>query len=338
VEITEMEPTDIADEALTGGYFVEVDAYANQEPEGEWLETTTRHIPVTIKSPDPGISQQYNYIKSYFEKVESLVFRYPNSQPGNFDYRNIFDLESFVQHFIVGELSGNTDTYWSTYMYKDRGDDKIHTGPVWDFDIAFDNDARTYPINNITNTFLFNSGKASAATNMMEFAQRIIKTDTRTTTDISDIWSIARNDYYLTYDDLAAYIDAKAAELDASQKLNFIRWPIMNQYVHQNPVISGSYAAEVNRIKTYLRNRFTVLDKLMKYDPSKTSSLDLCIADNTKVNPIVNGQTITITSGTFTVHTLDGRLVFAGTGTTPLLSPGLYIVTTPGAPAVKVVI
>ena len=112
----------------------------------------------------------------------------------------------------------------------------------------------------------------------------------------------------------------------------------MNQYVHQNPVISGSYAAEVNRIKTYLRNRFTVLDKLMKYDPSKTSSLDLCIADNTKVNPIVNGQTITITSGTFTVHTLDGRLVFAGTGTTPLLSPGLYIVTTPGAPAVKVVI
>lgn len=339
VEIVEMEETDIADEALTGGYLLEVDAYAYQEPDGEWFETSTRHIPVTIKSPDPGISQQYNYIKSYFEKVENLVFRYPNSQPGNFDYRNIFDVGSFIQHFIVGELSGNTDTYWSTYMYKDRGDDKIYTGPVWDFDIAFDNDARTYPINNITSTFLFNSGKASAANNMKEFAQRIIKTDTRTTTDISDIWSIARNDYDLTYDGLAAYIDAKAAELNASQMLNFIRWPIMNTYVHQNPVLSGSYAAEVNRIKTYLRSRFTTLDKLMKYDETKTLSVEVCIDNNVTISPVVSGQTISLDgTTTFQVHTLDGRLAYSGSGTTPLLSPGLYIVTVPGAQAIKVVI
>ncbi len=339
VEITEMESTDIADEALTGGYLIEVDAYANQEPAGEWFETSTRHIPVTIKSPDPGITQQYNYIKSYFEKVESLVFRYPNSQPGNFDYRNIFDVESFIQHFIVGELSGNTDTYWSTYMYKERGDDKIYTGPVWDFDIAFDNDARTYPINNITSTFLFNSGKASAANNMAEFAQRIIKTDTRTATDISDIWSLARNDNDLTYESLAKYIDDKAAELDASQKLNFIRWPIMNTYVHQNPVISGSYAAEVNRIKSYLRNRFITLDKLMKYDPSKTSSVAICVDQSPTISPVVSGQTIALDGSTpFQVHTLDGRLVYTGCGTTPLLSPGMYIVTVPGTTAVKVII
>ena len=30
-------------------------------------------------------------------------------------------------------------------MYKERGDDKIYFGPVWDFDLAFDNNNRVYP-------------------------------------------------------------------------------------------------------------------------------------------------------------------------------------------------
>ena len=31
-------------------------------------------------------------------------------------------------------------------MTKERSDDKLHFGPVWDFDIAFDNDNRIYPV------------------------------------------------------------------------------------------------------------------------------------------------------------------------------------------------
>lgn len=328
VEITEMEPTDIEGDALTGGYLLEVDAYAYEEPDGEWFTTKGKQIPVTIKSPDPGITQQYNYIKGYFEDLESRVFSYTDIYGGANDYRNVFDINSFLQHFMVGELSGNTDTYWSTYMYKDRGDDKMYTGPVWDFDLAFENDGRTYPINNIKGTYLYNSGKASAANNMRNFVDRIISTDLRTKDDIQRIWSLARNDRGLTYEGLEEYIDNMAAELDASQKLNFVRWPIMNEYVQQNPVLSGSYAGEVERVKNYLKGRFPILDNLMNYDPEITGIRGVNVADG-KLLPVVNGRTIAVAgNAAFTVYTVDGRVAFSGTGTTHVLPAGIYIVKT----------
>lgn len=326
VEITEMEPTDISGDALTGGYLVEVDAYAYDEPKGEWFTTKGKNIPVTIKSPDPGITQQYNYIKSYFENIESRVFSNTDIKGGTNDYRNIFDVESFLRHFMVGELSGNTDTYWSTYMYKDRGDDKIYTGPVWDFDIAFDNDNRTYPINNIKNTYLYDSGKASAANQMREFVNRIIKNDSRTKDDIKHIWSLARNDNNLTYESLEKYIDDKATELDASQKLNFVRWPIMNEWVHQNPVLSGSYTAEVKRVKDYLKGRLPILDKLMGYDSTISDIKNITTAEG-KIMPVVNGNKIYLKENiSFEVFNAGGNKVFNGTGSTHELPSGIYIV------------
>lgn len=326
VEITEMEETDIEGDALTGGYLVEVDAYAYDEPAGEWFTTNEHKIPVTIKSPDPGITQQYNYIKSYFEKLESSVFSNTDIKGGTNDYRNIFEVESFLRHFMVGELSGNTDTYWSTYMYKDRGDDKIYTGPVWDFDIAFDNDYRTYPINNIKSTYLYDSGKASAANQMREFVNRIIKNDPRTKDDIKRIWSLARNDNNLTYESLEEYMDDKAKELDASQKLNFLRWPIMNESVHMNPVLSGSYTAEVKRVKDYLKGRLPILDKLMGYDKTITDIKGITTAEG-KIIPVVNDNRISMKDNIpFEVYNAGGSKIFSGKGSTHELPSGIYIV------------
>lgn len=322
VDITEMETTDTEGEALSGGYFIEVDAYAYDEPEGEYF-ISQRGIPVTIKSPkDGGTPEQYNYIRNYFNRVEELVFQYRFGQDGGEDYRDIFDVESFVKHLIVGELSGNTDTYWSTYMYKDRNDPVLHTGPVWDFDIAFDNDNRTYPIHNTAGDFLYRFGQSSAANGMRDFADRIIIDDKRTADDISRIWSRARNEHDLSAEAMMAYADRLASELDASQQLNFLRWPIMNEWVHQNPQLWGSYAAEVNNVKSYLTQRFDDLDKLMRYDP-EYSGVTLPASP---LSGIVLRQGCITCDGDFEVYTPDGRLVFSGYGSTPALQRGIYIV------------
>lgn len=322
VDITEMETTDTEGEALSGGYFIEVDAYAYDEPEGEYF-ISQHGIPVTIKSPkDGGTPEQYNYIRNYFNRVEELVFQYRFGQEGGEDYRDIFDVESFVKHLIVGELSGNTDTYWSTYMYKDRNDPVLHTGPVWDFDIAFDNDNRTYPIHNTAGDFLYRFGQSSAANGMRDFADRIIIDDKRTADDISRIWSRARNEHDLSAESMMAYADRLARELDASQQLNFLRWPIMNEWVHQNPQLWGSYAAEVNNVKSYLTQRFDDLDKLMRYDP-EYSGVTLPASP---LSGIVLRQSYITCDGDFEVYTPDGRLVFSGYGSTPALQRGIYIV------------
>ena len=50
------------------------------------------------------------------------------------------DMESLAKYFLISEFSANPDAYASSfYFYKNGVNDKIHAGPVWDFDFAFGN-------------------------------------------------------------------------------------------------------------------------------------------------------------------------------------------------------
>lgn len=54
--------------------------------------------------------------------------------------REIIDVQSFAQYYLISEFSANSDAYFtSQFFYKDGSEDKIHAGPAWDFDIAFNN-------------------------------------------------------------------------------------------------------------------------------------------------------------------------------------------------------
>ena len=248
VNITEMTSQDITGEELTGGYLIEIDAYANDEP--SWFNSSKGN-PVTIKSPDSDsiMIVQKNYIRNYFNKMEKSWSTY-------------LDLNTFLRHFLVGELSGNTDTYWSVYMYKDRNDDIIYTGPVWDFDLAFENDNRTYPVNSLTD-YIYRT-KGSCAGNMRSFVNSIVINNAKAKAKLLDIWDEVRqdglNDEYMT-----EYIDQWEDSLQQSQQLNFLRWPIMNQKVHQNPKLWGSYKAEVQNVRRFMKERFAWMDKRLNY-------------------------------------------------------------------------
>ena len=248
VNITEMTPEDNTGEALTGGYLIEVDAYAYDESS---MFTSAKGNPVTIKSPDDDAitTNQHEYIHQYFNKMERQWSTY-------------LDLNTFLRHFLVGELSGNTDTYWSTYMYKDRGDDMIYTGPVWDFDLAFENDNRTYPIMNLTD-YIYRT-KGSCAGQMRSFVNNIVVYSSAAKAQLLTIWDEVRQGG-LTEDYMIDYINAWEQTLDESQQLNFMRWPIMNQYVHQNPRLWGSYQAEVQNVRRYMKERIAWMDKKLGY-------------------------------------------------------------------------
>lgn len=50
------------------------------------------------------------------------------------------DVDDLVKYFLVSELIVNPDAYsTSFYWYKDGVNDKLHAGPVWDFDLALAN-------------------------------------------------------------------------------------------------------------------------------------------------------------------------------------------------------
>lgn len=265
VEIEEMDPRCTMGEALTGGYFIEADAYAREEP---CYFYSSHSNPITIKSPDSDsiLSVQKTYISNRFDALETALFGSNYKDPVN-GYRRYLDLESFLRHFIVGEYSGNTDTYWSTYFYKHRGDEQFFTGPVWDFDLAFENDNRTYPICNQSDWIY--ASKGSYAGEMRYFASRIVKSDNTALQRLKEVWEELRMSHAYDLDSLQSFVDEQAALLDASQKLNFMRWDIMKSYVHQNPRVWGSYEAEVRNVRDYLSRRMTWMDRKLGFDSER---------------------------------------------------------------------
>lgn len=252
VDVTEMMTSDNSGEALTGGYLIEADAYAYEEQSMFW---STKGTGVTIKYPkeDSITSQQASYIAKQYNKLES-------------NWKTNLDLNTFLRHFLVGELSGNTDTYWSMYLYKQRANDTLYVGPVWDFDIAFDNDNRTYPVNNKSD-YIYRSG-GSTTGYLLTLVDAIVVNNTAAKQQLASLWAQVRKSG-LTEESMTDYINEQAALLNQSQRLNFIRWPIMNQYVHQNPRLWGSYENEVKNVRSFLTKRIQWMDKKLGFDASQ---------------------------------------------------------------------
>ena len=256
VPITEMEPTDVDGTEVTGGYLIEVDAYAGSEPS---MFYSGNGIPVTIKSPgsDEIVPEQKAYINQFFNSFESVLWsgQFTDAVKG---YRSKLDVESFLKHFLVGEFSGNTDTYWSVYMYKDRDEDLFYVGPSWDFDLAFNNDVRTFPVCD-KHEWIFHSG-GSGAPGMTGVVERILS-DPYAKKRLREMWETVRKNGIITAENMVAYVDSTAQLLQASQRLNFLRWPILGQQVHENAFAYPTYEEEVAVVREYVSDRVTWIDK-----------------------------------------------------------------------------
>ena len=291
VAVQEMTTNDNSGDALTGGYLIEADAYAYEESSMFWSDYGTS---VTIKYPkeDSITWQQANYIQQRYNAMEA-------------DWRNNLDLNTFLRHFLVGEMSGNTDTYWSTYFYKHRSNDTLYTGPCWDFDLAFDNDNRTYPIRNLSDYIYRTNGSTTGY--MKQLVDEIVVEDTSARAQLLAIWSKARQNG-LTEDSFIAYIDAQEQMLMQSQRLNFLRWPIMNQYVHQNPRLWGSYEKEVNNVRNYIRNRIPWMDEKIGFDASKLAVENVEPGNLPTTKYIENGQLIIERNGC--KYTVTGTRIY----------------------------
>lgn len=239
-----------------GGFLIEADAYATDEKVYFWSDNGT---PVSIHYPDDEVitDAQQEAIRQIFNQVEQAS--HPN-----------LDRETFLRHFLVGEISGNTDTYWSTYFYKRSTSNTVYTGPVWDFDLAYENDNRTYPICQLGD-YIYRT-RGSYAGDMKHFVDNVVR-KSPDRERLEAIYAEYRNKGVLSVEALVGVVDSLEQEIQASAALNFQRWPILNQYVHQNPRVGGSYAQEVQWVKDYIAQRIPWMDKKLNYHPQGTDEV-----------------------------------------------------------------
>lgn len=119
-------------DAITGGYIIELDRYNKSEPGCIILNRSK--LPALVKDPEIMNSQQKQYITDYLNNIETLLYK---DVPDSLEYGQYIDINSFIDYWIVYELTGNRDIRLpgSCYMYKDINK-KLCAGPVWDFDLT----------------------------------------------------------------------------------------------------------------------------------------------------------------------------------------------------------
>ena len=153
IDISKLEPDENSGEDLTGGYILKIDktagsnlgdGYNDQNSFTSAYEplhaTASQKIYFLYEYPDAEdiTSEQKTYIATYIADFENSLNSADFTDPVN-GYAKYINIESFIDFFLLNEVSNNIDAYrLSTFMYKDKNG-KLAMGPIWDFNLAFGN-------------------------------------------------------------------------------------------------------------------------------------------------------------------------------------------------------
>lgn len=251
VEVYEQEEVATDTSNITGGYLVEIDGFGTSEPV---YFRTGKNLIVSVKSPDEDIinTAQRNYIAQYFNSFENALFGndFEDAVRG---YRPLVDSLSLISWYIATELSANVDGFWSTYVYKDRDDPKLYFGPLWDYDIAYNNCNR---VGDMTRSSMIDEGFGSDLTKV--WMKRMIQ-DPWFNKAVNDVWKQKQNEGLEQY--LYNYIDSMAAYLDASQTKNYARYSISSK-VYNEIYLYSTYADYIDQLKTFISQHMDFLTEL----------------------------------------------------------------------------
>ena len=292
-----MTDTDVDEDNITGGYFVEVDNNASREP---YHFYSTYGNPISIHDPDDDImqSEQFWYIQNAWNDMESVVYGSDYSDPEK-GMRSVLDMETFLRHILVSEFNGNTDMLCQVFLYKERGDNHFYVGPVWDADLALENDQTTYPANERMDW----TYKVRDTGNWTDFVDRVLS-DPSVFAQLQAMWVKLRRSGAFEPDDVAADVDSLRKEIRTSANLNFIRWPYLNQWLSLNPAVPGSWEKEVDRVRDFVRDRVEWMDEMLSYGKIRQENgayqintpLDLCLfaeivnGGENKANAVLNAD------------------------------------------------
>ncbi|KAA6302990.1 MAG: hypothetical protein EZS26_000885 [Candidatus Ordinivivax streblomastigis] len=242
INIDEMTPNDMQEPNISGGYQLEIDAYANLEDKYFY---TNRGIPFSIKSPDSDeiLPSQENYIHDHVNYIENNLFA--NTA---FACDALIDIQSAVKYYLHSELTGNCDSYWCIHNHKKRNDDKLYFGPVWDYDQAFLTNER---VPRFAATLDQQHGVAQSWF-------RTIMATPRAQQILDSLWKSAKSNHLKQR--LLDYIDDNAALLQQSQALNFQRWNSLGRRVWFEDALFNTYDEYIQFVKQFVEDRFTWFD------------------------------------------------------------------------------
>lgn len=271
VPISDLYPTENTGDDVTGGYLLKIDK-SSGSPSTTWKSNFTSGISATqkcefqIEYPKYGIitQQQLIYIRDYINNWEKKLMTEDMNDP-KASFRNYMDMPSFVNYFILNEVTRNVDGYrLSTYLYKDKESlgGKIKMGPAWDFNISFGN--ADYLNGWKTDGFVYNTIENLEKTNYWQvpFWWNKLIQDASFRKALATRWKSVRSSF-LNTNSIFASIDSAQVVLKDPLNRNFQKYPLMGKKIWPNYYVGATLNDEVSWLKNWIQGRFTWLDAQM---------------------------------------------------------------------------
>lgn len=272
VNINKLKYEEISGDDLTGGYIIKIDKFSGENTEGWQSNYTSKpnnQRQIYYQYHDPKFSdfanEQTLYIKGKIDHFETLM----SLENFAVNYDKIINTESFIDYFLINELTKNVDGYrLSTFLYKDKDsvDPLIYAGPIWDYNLAFSN-ANYYEGENVNDWMLdvyYYNNHFQGDGSHPPFWWRKLWNEENLRNQAVYRWNDLRK-HTLSEESIFGMIDSITTLLNESKDRNYERWPdVLGQYIWPNP--SGwqnrkTYMSEVNYMKSWIHARLDWIDE-----------------------------------------------------------------------------
>ena len=275
IAIKKLENDDLDSINISGGYIIKIDKSDDENGEQVYNDfnafisnykpnyATYQSIWFNYEYPKPKDihNEQKQYINSYFDNFEKALsgINFKDSLSG---YRKYIDVESFIDFFILNELSNNLDGYrLSTYLHKNRNE-KLKIGPIWDFNLSFGNGNYCNGDKYDTWTYKFNE-TCSDDFWLIPFWWEKLLEDPYFVNKLKERWNELRKKELSDeniFQMIQNYISILKNESGAVYR-NYSKWNVIGKYLWPNNYVGNSYESEIDYLIKWISKRNNWLDK-----------------------------------------------------------------------------
>jgi len=275
IAIKKLENDDLDSINISGGYIIKIDKSDDENGEQVYNDfnafisnykpnyATYQSIWFNYEYPKPKDihNEQKQYINSYFDNFEKALsgINFKDSLSG---YRKYIDVGSFIDFFILNELSNNLDGYrLSTYLHKNRNE-KLKIGPIWDFNLSFGNGNYCNGDKYDTWTYKFNE-TCSDDFWLIPFWWEKLLEDPYFVNKLKERWNELRKKELSDeniFQMIQNYISILKNESGAVYR-NYSKWNVIGKYLWPNNYVGNSYESEIDYLIKWISKRNNWLDK-----------------------------------------------------------------------------
>ncbi|AZQ44222.1 CotH kinase family protein [Nonlabens ponticola] len=223
-------------------FLLEIEPKDRMDEEDVYVKT--EHYQFKIKEPNLVSGEpEYQQIEDFLLKTEDAFL---NAKQDNYTaYKDYVDMDSFVDWYIIQEISRNNDaSFYSSVYWTWQPGEKLKIGPIWDYDIAFGNI-------NYSNSYKI-EGLLFEGNDWLKYI-------------MDDPKFIARRKeryayFYSKKDALIKFIDDTSNMLQENAQRNHKKYNLLGRKLWPNRVARMTYEEEVNDLKDWLTKRMDYLN------------------------------------------------------------------------------